>query len=136
MNRPLRRVGLIIMLMFLTLMAALTNIQFISAPALNADHRNVRTLYKEFGIQRGAIVAGGKEIVNSEPASGPYKFQRKYLDGPLYSAVTGYFSVAYASMTGLERAANSILGGSDDALAAQRFQELLPVKPQRAGRLH
>lgn len=125
MNRPLRRISLIIIILFLTLMMALTYIQFFAAPSLNADSRNVRTLYKEFGIKRGSIIVDGKEIVKSVPATGPYKFQRQYSDGEIYSAITGYFSVADTSITGIERAENPVLGGSADSLAVQRLQELI-----------
>lgn len=133
MNRPLRRIGLVIIVMFLTLMVALTYIQFFAAPALNTDARNVRTLYKEFGVKRGALIAGGQEIANSVPAEGPYKFQRQYADGPLYAAATGYFSVAYTSMTGLEKETNGVLGGSADSLATQRLKELITGQSPQGG---
>lgn len=114
-------------------MIALTYIQFFAAPTLNSDSRNVRTLYKEFGVKRGAIIAGGEEIANSVPAEGPYKFQRQYSDGPLYSALTGYFSIAYTSMTGLEREENGVLGGSADSFATQRLKELFTGESPQGG---
>ncbi|MDK8602256.1 hypothetical protein QP858_07280 [Trueperella bernardiae] len=53
MNPPLRKLSVVVTIMFLTLMAAATSLQFFRAPSLNADARNARTLYKEYGVKRG-----------------------------------------------------------------------------------
>ena len=85
MNRPVRRLSLLITVMFLALMAAATSIQFFQAPSLNADTRNVRTLYREFGTDRGPIIVSGESIATSEPIDTPYKYQRTYRDDGAYS---------------------------------------------------
>ena len=63
MNRPIRQLATLATLMFLVLMVAATSIQFIQAPSLNADSRNVRTLYREFGITAEAVAAKVEALI-------------------------------------------------------------------------
>ncbi|MGO1590672.1 MAG: peptidoglycan D,D-transpeptidase FtsI family protein [Ancrocorticia sp.] len=133
MNRPVRRLSLLVTLMFVALMAAATSIQFFQASSLNADSRNVRTLYREFGTDRGPIIVSGDSIATSEPADGPYKYQRTYRSDGAYSNVTGFFSTSFNSMTGIEKAENGVLGGSDSSLAGQRLQELVTGRQPQGG---
>src|SRR5207342_1480688 len=53
------------------------------------------TLYREFGRERGPLLVGGSSVAQSVPVKDPYKFQRVYPRGPLYSHVTGYYSIVY-----------------------------------------
>ncbi|MGV9188374.1 peptidoglycan D,D-transpeptidase FtsI family protein [Arcanobacterium canis] len=133
MNPPLRKLTAVVVVMFFTLMAAASYIQFFRAPSLNADSRNVRTLYREYGTDRGPIVVAGTPIAGSEQVADPYKFLRTYADGELYAPITGYFSVAFNAMTGIERQENSVLGGSDDSLLSQRISELITGKQPKGG---
>ncbi|MCF2707225.1 penicillin-binding protein [Arcanobacterium haemolyticum] len=125
MNRPIRQMASLATVIFLALMAAATAIQYFQAPSLNADSRNVRTLYREYGTNRGQIIVSGTPIVYSQPSGDAYKYQRVYDSSGIYSNLTGYFSTSFNSMTGIERAMNPVLGGSDDSLTGQRLQELL-----------
>lgn len=130
MNKPIRQLATVAVIMFLALMAAATNIQFFMAPSLNADGRNVRTLYREFGTDRGPIIVSGTSIATSAPVDDPYKFQRTYTSD-IYSNVTGYFSTTHNSMTGIEKEMNSVLGGTDSSLFQQRIGQLLTgTEPQ------
>lgn len=134
MNKPTRQLATLIIVMFLALMAAATWIQFFRASDLAADERNVRTLYHEYGTERGKIIVDGQTIASSVPTdSGPYKFQRVYESPDLYAHITGYFSVTFNSITGLERAENPVLGGSDSQLATQRIQELVMGTQPKGG---
>ena len=133
MNPPLRKLSVVVLIMFVTLMVALTYIQFFRAPSLNADGRNVRTLYAQYGTDRGNLVVGGEAITSSEPVDDAYKFQRMYANGPLYAPLTGYFSVAFNSMTELERSQNGILSGSDSSLFTQRLQQLITGAQPKGG---
>lgn len=135
MNPPLRKLSLTVIVMFVTLMLAATYIQFFRADALNADTRNARTLYKEFGTERGPIIVAGDAIASSTPTEGIYKYQRNYPAGDLYSHITGYFSVTHNSMTGLEKYGNSVLGGSDSSLWAQRIEDLFTGAQPQGGAL-
>lgn len=134
MNPPIRKLTAIVIVMFLTLMAAVTYIQFIRAPELNADQRNVRTLYREYGTDRGPIIVAGEPIVTSEPYNDQYNYLRTYHDPVIYAPITGYFSTVFNAMTGLERAENGILGGSASSLLTQRLEELITgAQPQGGG---
>ncbi|WP_029067856.1 peptidoglycan D,D-transpeptidase FtsI family protein [Jonesia quinghaiensis] len=130
MNKPIRRVSVIALLLFLSLFASSTWIQYVKAPELNSDSRNVRSLYREFGTNRGAIIVGGEEIASTIPSDDAFNYQRTYADGPLYAGITGFYSVIYGR-TGVELAANEYLNGSSDALAWSRLENLITgVDPQ------
>lgn len=133
MNLPIRRLATLAAIMFLALLISVTMIQFVKAPELSADSRNVRTIYEEYGRERGPIIVADKTIVTSEPVDNLYSFLRTYEQGELYAHSTGYFSVAFNSMTGVERYENSVLGGSDTSLAIQRLRDLITGDEQRGG---
>lgn len=134
MNLPLRRLGVMIAVMLMALMLSTTIIQFFRAPALNADARNVRSIYREYSTDRGPIVVAGEAIAWSEPSGDPvYKFQRIYDPGGPYSHLTGYFSVAHNSSTGIERYANDVLGGTADSLLLARIQALFTGRQPQGG---
>src|SRR5699024_3131828 len=120
-------------LMFAALMVAATSVQYVQAPDLNADGRNVRTIYREFGQDRGPIVVAGDAIASSTPVDTPYGYQRGYAQPELYAHATGYFGAALAAMTGLERAANDVLGGSAASLVVQRIQDLITGRQPQGG---
>lgn len=133
MNQPIRRVATLALLMFLALMIAVTMIQFVRAPALTADSRNARTIYEEYGRERGPIIVADQTVASSEPADDVYQFLRTYGQGELYAHSTGYFSVAFNSMTGIERLENDVLGGSSQSLALQRLRDLVTGNEPRGG---
>ncbi len=132
MNTPIRRIGLLVMIMFLALMAQTTWVQYGQAGDLNADSRNTRTVYHEYGRDRGPIVVDGQPIAYSEKVKDPFKFQREYSDGELYAPVTGFFSVVFQA-TGMELAKNDVLNGSDDSLLWSRIRTLVTGGEQRGG---
>ena len=119
--------------MFLALMTMATYVQYVQAPKLNSDARNARTLYREYGTERGPIIVDGESIVVSTAVDDPYKYQREYKAGSSYAHITGYFSTAHNSMTGIERAENGVLGGSDSALTTQRIQEMISGSHRKGG---
>ena len=132
MNTPIRRIGFLVMIMFLALMAQTTWVQYGQAGDLNADSRNTRTVYHEYGRDRGPIVVDGQPIAHSEKVKDPFKFQRVYSDGELYAPVTGFFSVVFQA-TGMELAKNDVLNGSDDSLLWSRIRTLVTGGEQRGG---
>ena len=132
MNTPLRRLATVVVVMFVALMGATTWVQFVQAPSLNADQRNVRTLYREYGNARGPIVVGDQAIATSVPIEDPFGYQRQYVNGPLYAPITGYYSVVY-QRSGIEEWMNTELNGSADSLFYSRLQDLVTGRqPQGA----
>jgi peptidoglycan glycosyltransferase len=111
MNRQLKRVSIAVLLMFLAIFASTTVITVFQVDALNADSRNVRTLYDGYSAERGPILVNGQAIAESKPVADRYKFQRVYSNPQLYSAVTGYFTLNQGN-TGVEGALNNYLSGT------------------------
>ncbi|GMA23747.1 hypothetical protein GCM10025864_15060 [Luteimicrobium album] len=130
MNVPIRRLATVVLAMVLVLMGATTYHQFFQADKLNNDGRNVRTLYRAYGVFRGPIVVDGKSVALSTPVDDPFKFQRKYTDGSLYAAVTGYYSLVFAP-TMIEASENSALNGTADELWLQRLRQLVTGEQQQ-----
>ena len=132
MNTPLRRLATVVIIMFFVLIGATTWVQYVQAPNLNADQRNVRTLYREFGNFRGPIIVGEQAIASSVPVDDPFGYQRVYAEGPLYAPVIGYYSVVYRRH-GIEEWLNTELNGSADSLFYERLQDLVTGRqPQGA----
>lgn len=131
MNAPLRKLSVVVLVMFFALMGSATWVQYGQANSLNNDPRNVRTIYREYGRDRGPIVVAGNEIASSTPVDTPFGFQRVYSDGPLYAHATGYFSIF--QMTGIERATNGVLSGTDDSLLWSRIRSLFTGSQQQGG---
>lgn len=132
MNKELRRVSVVVLIMFLVLFGSSTIIQVFQQGNLKADPRNVREFYASFQTQRGAILVGGQPIAQSVPSNDVYKYQRVYANGPLYSAVTGYFTLNQGS-TGIEGAENQDLSGTGSGQFFDRVNAIITGKePQGA----
>jgi len=112
-TKELKRVSIVVLLMFLALFTSGTVIQVFSADELKADDRNSRTLYASFSAERGPILVEGVPIASSQPVDDDYKFQRVYANGPLYAPVTGYFTLNQGN-TGLEGSLNDYLSGTSN----------------------
>ena len=81
MNSPLRRLSVVMLVMFFALMGSATYVQFVQADSLNADARNVRTLYQDWeSVARTAVAQ-----LRIEAA--------KYPDDPRLMALVGELSV-------------------------------------------
>ena len=127
MNKELRRVSIVIFMMFLTLFVATTSIQVLSAETLSQDQRNVRSIYDSYKTQRGSILVDGQPIAFSKPSDDLYHYLRTYTD-PTYSGVTGFFS-NYQGATGLESAMNSYLTGQNSAQFFEQISALFSGNP-------
>lgn len=128
MNTPIRRLGLVAALMFLSLLVASTVIQFVQAPTLNAKEGNRRTLLDTYGRDRGSILVDGTAMAYSKPTDDTYQRQRVYRDGDLYAPLTGYFSLVYEAGRGVEKTDDSLLSGTDDSLFYRRMSDLISGK--------
>lgn len=113
MNKELKRVSTVVLLMFISLFISTTVIQVVSSDTLKADGRNSRTLYASYSAERGPILVDGEPIAYSQPADDQYKFQRVYANGPLYAPITGYLTLNQGN-TGLESTLNSYLSGTSN----------------------
>ncbi len=133
MNKPLRRVALAVMGLVLALLCNATYVQVFEADSLRADPRNQRVLLDEYSRQRGQIATGGLVLASSEPTDDRFKYVRQYPTNPLvYSPLTGYYSIQY-STSGIEKAEDSVLNGSDDRLFGKRLFDLVSGRDPRGG---
>ncbi len=114
MNRELKRISIVVMLMFVALLSSTSIIQAFQADNLSADPRNTRTLYDSYQVERGAILVAGEPIAQSMPVDDDFKFLRTYTNPELYAPVTGYIPIN-GEPTGLEAALNPELTGTSNS---------------------
>lgn len=128
MNRELKRVSVLILVMFLALFASGTVIQVVQSDALAADGRNTRTLYDSFRTQRGAILARESVLAESVPVDDDYKFQRQYPLADVTAGITGYFTLTQG-LAGIEATDNSYLTGNNSSQFLDQINALLTGRP-------
>lgn len=125
MNRELKRISALVLVMFTALFVATSVIQVFQTDNLDADARNQRARADQYAIQRGQILtADGKPIVTSSKTDDTYQFGRKYSDGELYAAVTGFYNPIGAP-TGIEGALNAQLAGTSSDQVLDRLQNIV-----------
>ncbi|WP_222195681.1 peptidoglycan D,D-transpeptidase FtsI family protein [Modestobacter italicus] len=132
MNAPLRKVAISVLVLFTLLIVNVNVIQVIRADDLRDNPRNTRVLTEEYDQQRGAIVVAGNEIASSVETDNSLTYLRTYADGPLYAPVTGYYSVLFGN-TGIERAENDVLRGTDDRLFGRRLADIFTGRDLSGG---
>ena len=132
MNRQLKRVTIAVLLMFLALFTSTTIITVFQVDSLNADSRNVRTLYDSYSAERGPILVDGQAIAESKAIADKYKFQRVYSNPQLYSAVTGYFTQNQGN-TGVEGALSNYLSGTANDQFLAKLNSILTGQTPKGG---
>ncbi|ORW10382.1 D,D-transpeptidase PbpA [Mycobacterium kyorinense] len=132
MNTSLRRISLTVMALIVLLLFNATLTQVFTADGLRSDPRNQRVLLDEYSRQRGQITAGGQLLAYSVATDNRFRFLRVYPDPAVYAPVTGFYSLRYSS-TGLERAADPLLNGSDQRLFGRRLADFFTGRDPRGG---
>jgi penicillin-binding protein A len=122
-NAPLRRVGVVVMVLFGLLFANLNWIQAYKADEYRNSDYNGRVQVAEYERRRGNIEAGGTAFATSKETSGKLKYLRTYPGGAKYAHVLGYKPVNLGD-TGIERIENDFLAGTSDALIANRIKDM------------
>lgn len=130
MNASLRRISVTVMALIVLLLINATMTQVFAADSLRADPRNQRVLLDEYSRQRGQIVAGGQLLAYSAATDNRYRFLRVYPNPAVYAPVTGFYSLRYSS-TGLERAEDPLLNGSDERLFGRRLADFFTGRDPR-----
>ena len=128
MNQPIRRLALIVAVLFGALLISTTWIQFVQAQTLDNRAGNRRTLLASYSRERGAILVGGSPVAKSVATKDELKFVRTYPSGKLYSQVTGYYSFTYGAGGGLEGSEDPLLSGQSDKLFYRRVVDMLTGK--------
>ena len=132
MNTSLRRISLVVMGFVVLLLLNATVTQVFRADGLRSDPRNQRVLLDEYARQRGQITASGQLLAYSVSTSGRYRFLRVYPEPFAYAPVTGFYSLRYSS-SGLERAEDPLLNGSDQRLFGRRLADFFTGRDPRGG---
>ncbi|MGW3786331.1 peptidoglycan D,D-transpeptidase FtsI family protein [Micromonospora chokoriensis] len=123
MNAPLRRVGVVVMVLFGLLFANLNWVQFQKADEYRTSDYNGRVQVADYKRKRGNIEAGGTALATSKETSGNLKFLRTYPGGAKYAHVLGYKPVNLADQ-GIERAEDDFLAGTSDQLLGDRLKDM------------
>lgn len=132
MNRELRRVSVVVALLFLALFVSSTVVQAVASDTLANDPRNTRTLYERNQVERGPILVAGNPIAASTPVDDNYKWLRSYPNGPLYAPITGYFPVN-GEPTGIEAEMGAYLSGTANSQFLTQLERIFTgQKPKGA----
>jgi penicillin-binding protein A len=131
MTKELKRLSILMLVMFLALFGSTSIIQVAMAGQLSENSSNRRAIYDSYEVQRGSILAGGTAIATSVPADDIYSWQRTYADADMWAPVTGYVNPVLRSSTKLERAMNADLSGVTDEPFVQRLNEIISGQPPR-----
>jgi peptidoglycan glycosyltransferase len=136
-NRPIRRVATAALVLFGLLFLNVNYIQVVEADALRKNPRNNRLLLDEYGRPRGDIIAARSTLVESRATKDRLEYLRVYAGGKAdvasaFAPVTGYYSLVYGA-TGIERAANDTLAGTDDRLFVRRVSDILTGRQPQGG---
>lgn len=125
MNAPLRRVTIVLVVLFALLFVNLNWVQFAQHDFYENNAYNNRVTIAEYSRARGSILAGGKTLADSVPSEGDdiYKYQRQYPLNEPFAHLTGYQSLIYGD-GGLESVYNGILSGNDPRLFVDRLSEM------------
>ena len=131
MTKELRRISVLVLVMFLALFTSVSWIQVVQADSLAQNDANTRTRLDSYEIQRGSIIAGGAPIATSVPSNDMYSYQRVYADPQMWSAVTGYYNPALGSATGIEKAMNGELSGTGGSQFLSSIERIVTGQPQK-----
>jgi penicillin-binding protein A len=132
-NAPLRRAGVVVLVLFALLFVNLNYVQAYKADDYRNNEHNARVQISEYQRQRGSIeAAGGVVLAQSSPTGGDLKYQRSYPLGAEYAHIVGYKPVNLAS-TGIEKLENDYLQGNADSQVADRWLAMLTGKQTAGG---
>lgn len=123
MNAPLRRTGVVVMILFGLLFVNLNWVQAYKADEYRNSDYNGRVQIAEYKRKRGNIEAGGVAIASTRGTDGRLKYLRTYPNKELYAHVLGYKPVNLGA-TGIEKSENEFLAGTDDRLYVDRLRDM------------
>ena len=133
MNAPLRRVGVVVLVLFALLFLNLNYRQVVMADAYRTDQHNGRVQATEYERPRGKFAdAKGSVLADSQPTGDSLKYLRTYPGKDEYAHVLGYKPVNLAA-TSLEKLNNDFLIGTSDKQAADRIAGMFTGKEPAGG---
>ena len=132
MNAPLRRAGVVVMVLFGLLFANLNWVQAYKADDYRTSPYNGRVQVDEYNRPRGVIEVGGKALAENKVTDGELKYLRTYPFKSKYAHVIGYKPVNLGA-TGIEQAEDDFLSGTSDRLFADRFRDMFTGEDTAGG---
>ena len=133
MNAPLRRVGVVVLVLFALLFANLNFRQVYKADDYRNDDHNGRLQVTEYQRQRGSIInAQGTAVAKSDATTDSLKYLRVYPFKEQYAHVVGYKPVNLAP-TDVEKLQNEFLAGNADSQFVDRFTAMFTGKEPLGG---
>jgi peptidoglycan glycosyltransferase len=133
MNAPLRRVGVVVMVLFAMLFVNLNYRQVVKADDYRTNPRNGRVQTTEYERPRGKFAdAKGTVLADAQATGDSLKYLRTYPLKEEYAHVLGYKPVNLAA-TGLEKLNNDFLIGTSDKQAADRLAGLFTGEEPAGG---
>jgi penicillin-binding protein A len=122
-NAPLRRAGVVILVLFGLLFANLNWVQGYKADKYRTSPYNARVTVAEYDRERGVVEAAGEPLADSKATDGQLKFLRVYPRKDVYAPIVGYKPVIGLAV-GIESSENEFLAGTSDKLFADRIKDM------------
>lgn len=132
MDRPIRRIALVLGVALLLLIGNVTLVQVFLADDYRDRPGNQRVLLEEYDRERGPILVGVEPVARSVETGDMLRYQRRYPQGADYVSITGYMSLIYGT-TGLERTENRVLTGQSSLFIVDRLQQLFAGRKPSGG---
>jgi len=131
-NTQIRRLGVVLGVLFVALFVQLNWLQVVDAQHLNNDPRNTRAVVRDFAQPRGVIqTSDGVVVAQSQPSNDQFQRQRSYPLAGLFAHLTGFFSFTYGT-DGVEHNYNDSLTGRDQKFSINRLGDILLQKEHSA----
>ncbi len=123
MNAPLRRAGVVVMVLFGLLFANLNWVQAYKADDYRTSDYNARVRVTEYERPRGVIEAGGQSLASNKATGGELTYLRTYPLKEQYAHVVGFKPVNGTAIN-IEKSENDFLAGTSDQLFADRVRDM------------
>lgn len=127
MNRPIRRVAIVVAVLFAILCGNLTYTVAVRHEDLRDSPYNIRVRDEQYSQDRGQILVGNVAVADTKESGDRFLYQRFYPQGKLYTSITGYWAYDYGA-TALERVYSDQLAGTSDSQAVARLVDQLSGK--------
>ncbi len=126
MNRQIRIVALVALVLFGVAFVNLNWVQLVNAQHLADNPNNLRVLLSEYAIARGPMLSADEQTIaqSTKTPQDDLKYLRTYPQGPLFAHVSGYYSYVYGRAQ-LEASQNKELTGQAGSLTMSQLTDQL-----------
>lgn len=134
MNKPLRKVGMVMLAMLVLLLGNASWVQVVNSDYYAENPRNLRVLYDQYSRMRGQIVSAedGITLAGHTRSHDRFNYRRTYPFGPVYGPVIGFQSLRYGTAD-VEQQLNDFLNGSGSKLFTRRLADLFTGEETEGG---